>query len=85
MMAGAGFALGIMAAAAWLGRYNTHPVGPQGMVAWVHDRWAGTIQLCRPNAPKCIPLFPSERPPPSPLPEDWMIPLEPPSTRVPAR
>lgn len=54
------FVAGVGVAMAWLGRYDARPVGPQGAWAWVHDRWAGTIELCSPGGAKCSRTFPPQ-------------------------
>lgn len=97
MTNGAKVLLGVVAALLFLlasvGRYEVHQAGPRNVMAWVHDRWTGTVQLCAPNGSACYPIHPAVARPPvvvqaaqpraqaQPDPGDWITPPEPAPTR----
>ena len=78
------FTAGAAVAVGWLGRYDARPAGPRGAWAWVHDRWAGTVELCSPGGAKCSRTFPPRASVPERLPDDLVTPPEPPCSRQPS-
>ena len=44
----------LVAALAWIGRYDVSPAGPRGMMVLVHDRWTGAIKICGPGGQDCL-------------------------------
>lgn len=75
--AAVGAVAGVAATLAWTGRWDVRPAGPQGVMAWMHDRWTGTVQLCPPRAVECIPIHPPRPRAVPPQPNDWITPREP--------